>query len=230
MKKVLILILVVCIFIISCSSKEYVCPNGNVVDDVSKCVQDKQVPVPVVEISEPVVEEITISPEIKELFSQQYKIKSLTYKHKESLDVTKPIYPVYLKENLMKILLPGKNKLLNQNDLDTVIIDINSKSVNGYCESEKYCSKQGDMGQVDYDTYYKKTPFDWVNEVNEAELLVGQRIFGRDTMKVKVNGDYTYWVDAFYGIPLKVEGNGVVFIYDEIIFNSVRFIAFETRD
>jgi len=221
------IIAVLALFLVSCSPQQFVCSDGSVVEDSSTCAPQK---VPVKQVQRAVEESPDIPREVVDLFAQKSKVKSVSYIHHESADISKPSYRIAIKGTLMKISLPTQTELLNKNTIDTVIIDAARKEAEGYCESKKYCIKIGNQGAVDYATYYKKTPFDWVDEIEEAELLTTQRLFNRDTTKVLVNGEYTYWVDSFFGIPLKVEGNNQIFLYESPLFNGVSSIEFEEKD
>jgi len=226
---VMVIVTVLAVVVVSCSpQQQFVCNDGSVVNDPDACTPQNA---PVKQVQRAVIEESPDIPqEVVDLFAQKSKVKSVSYIHHESADISKPSYRIAIKDRLMKISLPTQTDLLNKNTVDMVIIDGARKEAQGYCESLKYCIEQGNQGAVDYAAYYKKSPFDWVEEVQEAELLTDQRLFNRDTTKVLVNGEYTYWVDSFFGIPLKVEGNNEVYTYDTPLFNGVTSIEFEEKD
>ncbi|MFH1276315.1 MAG: hypothetical protein ABIH82_04350 [Candidatus Woesearchaeota archaeon] len=236
MKKVILMLIFVFLLMVACSSnKEYVCSDGQVVSNPDFCQEEKAetttIPTsstPQTTTSSPSQESIPV--DIKELISKSSKVKSMSYEYKNSPDRTDSIYSVLFKDNKMKIELPIFTKIQNQNEIDTVIIEMNSKTVRAYCESFSYCIEQGDRGEVDYSQYYKPTPLDLLENINSAEKVGEEIVFDRNTWKLKVNGNQFYWIDTFYGVPLKVDGNGEYHHYEKALFNQVRSIEFENKD
>ena len=163
-----------------------------------------------------------IPDEIQDVLDKKNNAKSLIYDYQEDLlRIKAEIYHTALKGNTMKLEIPPGSDILNTMELDTVIFDIPSGKGTGYCASEKYCITTGEMGPVDFTDYYQQTPFDWLSQITEAEKIVEENLQNRKVWKVLVNGEDFYWIDTYYGIPLRVENQGTVYEYDNMLFNKV---------
>ena len=243
---VMIALLIVVVFIVSCGKTQFVCPDGTTVSDPDLCPSEeetvtKRASKPPETTPEPKKEfDVTIGPleedipeNIEKLFAKKSKVKSMSYDYREGKAVTGPKYRVYIKGNIIKIELPVKTDILYQNELDVVIFNTAEKSAVGYCESRKYCKEVGEQGEVDYDLYYKDTPFDWLDKVRSAEKVQEIRLLNRNTWRLQINEEFTYWVDAFYGVPLKItKGESLYYIYNRPLFNGVgdEDIKFSEKD
>src|SRR3989344_4434285 len=233
MKKVILMLIL--LLAVACSpAKDYVCPDCKVVGNPELC--KKAEPVKAESITEntntpdSTTAETSISSDVAELLAKSSKVKSMSYVYKETSLRTSPLYMIQFKDNLVKVGLPITANILNANEIDTVILNQDTQEAQAYCESLSYCIKQGRQENVDFAQYYKPTPLDLLKKISSAKKVGEERIFNRDTWKLDVNSDYYYWIDEFYGIPLKVEGNGEYYSFESAFYNQVKTIEFVDRE
>lgn len=233
---VLFMVMVVAMLLtVSCAPKQFVCPNGKIVSDPNSCGQSK--PAVTKTASDPKTTTAAnatkqIPTDIQQLLDKSEKVVSLSYSYdniNNNLDL--PLH-FWIKGDIVKRELPIETDILYKNELDVVIFDTAKRTATGYCESHKYCKQVGKIREVDYDQYYIKTPFDWIEKTTSAEKVSEEVMFKRDTWKIKVNGGVLVWVDSFYGIPLKVDEGNKRYEYGWPLFNQLSDsdVAFSEKD
>ena len=218
MKKIIIpCVFLLLVLMVSSCSTQFVCPDGSIVDSPNKCPRD--------EVQKKVVQEgvVGFSDGLLELIQKGQNVQSFTYDFKEVNKPKDPTYSFKIYGSKVKRYLPIKTSVLNQNELDVIIFDRTSKTAIGYCESEKYCIKQGEIGTLEFSQYYVTTPFDWLDKIQRAKIETkNEKMFGRDVWKVIANdGEFTIWIENYYGVPLKVSIGSETFEFRNPKFNTL---------
>lgn len=245
MKHAIILgILILSLFLVSCGkTTNFVCPDGKIVTDPSSCGTGNNNPIedqvsPTTEEksagSSDSIPDLPMAPKVQRLIDKGLSVGSFSYDFK---DLQKPkealTYHYNIKSSLVKRYLPITTKILYQNDFDVVIFNRENKTATAYCESQEYCKKVGEYGQVNYDDYYVDTPLDWLEKIKTAELTsTSEEVFGRSTWTVKANdGEFMVWIEDYYGVPLKVQEGNLGYEFREPKFNTLSdsAVAFEER-
>lgn len=157
--------------------------------------------------------------DVQEVLDSVSKLKSVYFDYRIERSVTSNIYPVYVKGDITKISLPVKTRVLNSLDIDTIIIK--GKKAYSYCESKKWCKETGEKGEVDYNKYKIITPFEW-NKMIEGGKSVGSELYsGRNVLIVNDDSGKEFLIEKYYGVPMKVENKTNLYIYNNMVFNSV---------
>jgi hypothetical protein len=113
--------------------------------------------------------------------------------------------------------------------VDSIYIDLASKSAKAYCEMKVYrCADPNSAVDVNFNKYYRKTPIEWIESVTYAEKLAEEQMQMRTVWKIQYTDGpktVTMWVDDYYGVPVKIrvaEGGAVNdYNFEDIAFNSV---------
>ena len=169
--------------------------------------------------SEPVEK---IPEEIQDLLNKQGRVKSLSYEYVVDDPTSSQRQLTSIKGNTLKIQLLEEINVLHSVELDAVILDLNGEEGMGYCEDVDYCVATGEVDEVYFNDYYVDTPLDWNAKIVTAEKLGEENLQNRNVWKVLVNSDDLYWIESYYGIPLKVESQGEVHFFESTVFNGVR--------
>jgi hypothetical protein len=230
-RTILIGLLLVCVFIVGCGSEKFVCPNGETVSNADECIAKEPVmsestsgsiSTPASETTTETITELSISKEVQRTLDTIERFDSVAYDYK---DLSKPkdqVYNFWIKNNMVKRELAITTGVLHQNEMDVVIFDRSAGSAQAYCEQEDYCKITGEYGYIDYDQYNLKTPLDWLDRIEQAERIGSETLFGRDTIKVNANnGEFTIWIESYYGIPLKVQIDGQDYEFRNPKFNNL---------
>ena len=161
-----------------------------------------------------------ISAEIKDLLSKsKTRVSSIYYKYRGPETGT-DFDEFYIKGDKIKYRPAREIQSLDQpNSFDTIFIDTTAKTAYSYCEAA-YCKVHGKKADLNYDSAYIQTVFDWIN-VNQAEKIGEEVIESRNTWKLQTNKGVV-WVDVFYGVPLKAEADGKTYRFEQIAVNSVK--------
>lgn len=217
MNKILLLVsIVLFLLVLACAPQQYICPDGKLVDSPDACVKPKPVESPTYANTA-----YTIPTELSQLFARNSKISSMSYIFQSGAGTTQLRHKVFIKGDIMKIEFSVKPGVLYTEDVDTVIFNTATRTATGYCEQVNYCKKVGEYGPVNYDIFYIETPFDWSDLITKAEKIGTEKLRLRDTIIVKVNDNYQYWVDSYYGVPLKISSDSEFYLFDTVAFNSV---------
>ncbi|MBU1111520.1 MAG: YtxH domain-containing protein [archaeon] len=192
--------------------------NDELEDTVVKD-EDKDEEVKVV-VSQP---EFAIDDDVQNLLDNNNKLTSISYNYRAESAVDSGMYEIYLKGDMMKIILPDETNILHTLDMDTVIIDWGDRTAISYCASVKYCEETGEKGEVSIDKYYVMNPIFWLDKIDTAEKTEERKLFNRDATVADINGgEYVFWIENFYGVPLQVEEDGeIIAVFADAIFNRV---------
>jgi len=232
MKKIIIpCVFLLLVFIVSSCSTQFVCSDGSIASSADDCK--------IIETSKDTATSesdmvVGFPDDLMELIQKGHNVQSFTYDYKEISKPKEPTYPYKIYGSTVKRYLPVKTGILNQNEMDVIISDRLSKTSTAYCESLKYCIKQGEIGSVNFSEYYVDTPFDWLDRIQRAEIEIkNEELFGRGVWKVIANnGEFTIWIENYYGVPLKVTIGSETFEFRNLKFNSLNAedIQFERRE
>lgn len=161
-----------------------------------------------------------ISNDIQEILNYVSRVKSLRFDYKEERSATTDIYDIYLKGDKMKIYLPIKTQVLNSLDFDSIIIK--GKKAFKNCERERWCIEVGEFGEISYNKYKIITPIEWNAKIKNPKEIGTEMYNGRKVLILEDSDGTIYTVDKYYGVPLKVENNTNLYMYDNVIFNGVQ--------
>jgi len=138
-------------------------------------------------------------------------------------------YKVYKNKQLIRLPFSVENDEMKFN---YVTFDTDEKTAEGHCTFiEPYqCMHGHGPFKLDYAEWYKSTPQDWIMDISYAEITSDGFVQGRLTKVIEFEEDnhtYRMNLDAFYGLPLRVEIDpeeddaGVVHDFSEIIVSSL---------
>lgn len=220
--------------LVSCSQELlYVCPDGAKVSDATLCrgvekVENTIVPVkevkPVTNVTDGNLSDNfgsinkNVPKEVAKIIDKRKNLMSASYIYR----INDQGYDVFSKGSSMKVYMPVPKVVLKNLDYDTIIVDLEKHTGQGYCERERYCDKIGYRLDLRQDEFRYFSPFDWLDEIESVEKISEGKIKDRIVWVVKVNGDRIYHLDYNFGIPLRVETKGIVYMYDDIVYNKVK--------
>lgn len=149
------------------------------------------------------------NPKIVELLVNKGAIPNIIYEYSRPPEDPK-IYKYYLKGDNARIDLPRVNYLpKGEARLDTVYLNIASRKATGYCEEKIVCEDRKKAFDLDFDKYYYRNPYDWLQDVPiDAEIVGTEQISTRDVTHLKYDESGTtteVWIDEFYKVPLEVK-------------------------
>lgn len=187
--------------------------------------------------------------------SAQGKVKSFKYIFRDIRSDPSITFPFdgqyYVKGDLMKvvILTPDteisarqanvhdsdvvlyKKQLYGENYFDAIYFNTNARTALGVCEDRKLCSVPGKQIQLDYNAMYKKTPLDWLLEVDplNAKIVEEKMIENRIIDKVQYLKDgkpVLLWIEQYSGLPIEVDytvadGTTTTLKYESLAVNTV---------
>jgi hypothetical protein len=138
-------------------------------------------------------------------------------------------WETWVKGNRMHVKLREMDNIRGDVYVDNIFLNTATKDAEGYCERSVYrCADPNSPVDVQFKKYYRKTPFEWIQEVTYAEKVAEEQMQQRNVWKIEyTEGDAktTMWVDEYYGIPMKirVSEGGVVneYIFEDLGFNAV---------
>jgi len=138
---------------------------------------------------------------------------------------------IYIKGNKMKIKLKETSVYGGVNYLDTIYVDFDAKTANGYCEDSRInaCANRSKKTVLDYEEYRIKTPYQWLKEIPVARKFANVIVWDRNADVLEhIDGNitYTYWIDEFSGIPVKINiiKRGEEPIYYEFRHLSINYL------
>jgi hypothetical protein len=169
------------------------------------------------------------SKQIQELLQKHVgRVTSLTYMYQDQT-IKPEEWETRVKGNKMQVKLREMDNIREDVYIDNIYLNIASKTAEGFCERTVYrCVDPNSPIEVNFKKYYRKTPFEWINEVTYAEKDSEEQMQQRNVWKIKYtegSKTTTMWVDEYYGIPLKIRvaDAGAVneYIFEDIAFNDV---------
>lgn len=161
-----------------------------------------------------------ISPDVKELLDKsKARVQNIYYKYSGPETGTN-FYEFYVKGDKIKYLPYREIKALDRPEFyNSVYIDMASKTAQSYCD-DRACIYKGKKADLSYNSAYVLTIFDWVGRITQASKAGEEVIDDRSTWKVDTN-EGIFWLDAFYGIPLKIQSKGNIFRFQQLNVNGV---------
>jgi hypothetical protein len=226
------------------SPVKFVCSDGSVVQDPSSCpavkapietppVQNPVTP-PVVQEEPPVqiaedqvVTNKILTDDAKALFDKSIKANNLKFNYFHSDDpYTQNLYTATRQR--IKIALLTKEKYTAKELFDTVYLDLQNKIASAYCEdlSSGVCPDRNNRLNVSYAKYKIRTPYNWLDIVQEASLTTrSKKISGREAKEAsfKADGkDGTMWIDSYFGIPIEVNYDSIQYVFQNMLVNDAK--------
>ena len=164
---------------------------------------------------------LDISPEFEELLNKsKIKIASISYLYKGP-ETGNDFYVFYAKGVKVKYLPSRIGTMLDRPEsVDSIFMDVTLKTAQTYC-SDRRCIFKGKKGDLNFYDAYILTICDWLRGITNAKKIGEEVIDDRNTWKIETNRG-TYWIDTYYGIPLKIDSNGNVYKFQQIAVNSVQ--------
>lgn len=173
-----------------------------------------EVPPSPVEQKVKVVESAEMSTEVKELLSRaDSKIKSYSYTMAPPPDQLARNQWL-IKGTKIKVELYEDNYVEPDTYFDTMFLDAETKTADGYCLNQRTtrCAQPGQHFDLDYNDVYEKTPYQWLKEVKGVPKIISSEVvYDRRVSVIEYkDGSDTYkqWIDQFSGLPIRVERNG----------------------
>ncbi len=212
MKKVLVVMIMMAILTVGCTPKS---PFGA----QQQAVQQQE--------TSPTPTKLVEEPAFTKLIKKAKAFESVSYDLGET-GLPQRKYTVSLKGNKMKLALPDYVYTKTKEYYDTVYLDTLTNDAVGYCESRQiiFCPDNNKQFPVNWKEYKHKTPFDWLNNIEDPHYDGVEIINARETIKLsylKNNQEVFIWIDNFYGLPVKVvepSGNSWFFNYRNV--NNVK--------
>ena len=201
---------VLSIFVISCAAQQTPTPTTQQPADKQTTEQPVQ---------QPAQQKQTISADVLELLNKhKTKVNNIKYSYKGP-ETGNNYHKFYVKGNNIRYEPYLAIKTLDRQDsYDTIFIDTAAKTAQSYCLAV-YCKYGGLKGNLNYDDAYIDTIFDWL-DVAQATKAGEEVIDSRSTWKLLTEKGIV-WVDTFYGVPLKVDADGVIYKFEQLSVNSV---------
>ena len=206
MKRIYVLMILIVVLVVTSCTAKFVCPDGSTVSQQELCPAVEKHP--------------QLSAEIQDFLLKSSKVDGMYYKYKRVDKPTEGVIDVWVKGKYVKQELNVQTQVLNKNQMDVIIFDTENRTAQAYCESKTYCIKTGNIGAVNFDQYYLKTPLDWVKELTAAEKISEAIIENRNVWQLKTETG-SLWVDTYFGVPLRVDAGAERHEFQNIVFNSV---------
>ena len=162
-----------------------------------------------------------ISPDVKDLLDKpKTKVKNIYYKYRGPETGTN-FFEFYVKGTKIKYLPAREIKAFDKPEsYNAIYLDVTAKTAQTYCD-DRTCLYKGKKGDLNYGNAYIQTMFDWLNGITSANKVGEEVIDDRSVWKVETNKGI-FWIDAFYGIPLKIKSSTSEFRFEQIAANSVQ--------
>jgi|TARA_B100002003_G_C14044975_1_gene503353 hypothetical protein len=161
--------------------------------------------------------------EVKELLSRsEQKVESVFYRYKgpETADF---FYDFYVKDDRIRYIMEPTLRTIDVDAAayESVFLKKDTRFAGGYCYAKK-CTVSGKKATLKYSDAYIMTPFDWLEQMGNAEKL-GEELLGkRQTSRLQTENAGIVWVDNFFGVPQQVEFEGNLYQYTQMDFNNVK--------
>ncbi|MBI4142039.1 DUF2092 domain-containing protein [Candidatus Woesearchaeota archaeon] len=250
-----ILTIITLLILTACERQETTTPTGAVVQEIEqeteqqpkqetiieeKTIADQekrqtpaQLPPAPVENKVIIEKSRKLSPELRDLLQKaDNEVKSFSYLYSETGNLGFDTH--YLKGTKIKIALFEKNDYNVEDYFNIVYLDTAEKTAYGTCENRKRClTKIADNTKRVYQLYYEdfrtKTPYEWIKEVEYAEITGYEMINNKAVTKIEYeqNEEKTeMWVDNRYGLPHKIrityDGEEKVYSFKNLLVNTVK--------
>ena len=191
-------------------------------------------PQPIEEPAPVVPEEVPVEPapqaemtkRVKDLLAKADKtVTSYAYTYRGLPDRAMEL-SFSVRADKIKVELPFQTVVTPGTNYDTIFLDTMEQTGVAYCREESLnrCPDPERVFQVQYDTYFRRTPYQWLKLVTYAEETGSAAIDGRQTIRLTadIEGKQTLlFLDTFYGLPLKVEQGEDIYEFRRLIANQV---------
>ena len=166
---------------------------------------------------------------VKALMDNAAKIKSYAFYYTDKETQLESDH-YFVKGNKIAIRLFDVNEWNTQYWVDTLYIDMGTKTAVGYCERRETqrCTDHEKQYRIDYTYFVKKFQLDWLNDIPpSAKVTSAETIDDRFTDIVEYTDaqgkDIKLSMDRTYGVPLRVYVNGKqAYYYRDMAFNAVK--------
>ncbi len=212
------------------TGEQVTCDDGRVVSNKDLCLQARggdSVPEnkegPQAEL-DPVVAKL--------IDSARARAKSLQYhmRFEAASSEIGDFYEMTADDNKIRITL--NNPLRKPSGIyDVIYVDRAARTAVGICEElDDYTCSGNEIEAIDvyYNEYADiKTPYDWLDEMDNGKFSKDTTYENKNTKLVSFvakNGKvYNLWLDAYYGVPIRVESEdrSDVIFYKNIAYNGV---------
>ena len=171
----------------------------------------------------PKVQKQGISPDVQELLDKsKTKVQNIYYLYKAP-QTGDNFYEFYIRGSKIKYLPYREiNALDRPESYNAIYIDKITKTAQEYCD-DRACVYKGKKAELSYSGAYIFTMFDWLDSITTANKVGEEVIDDRSTWKVETDKG-TFWLDTFYGIPLKIQAksSGNIFRFQQLNVNGVQ--------
>jgi hypothetical protein len=242
---ILFLTALVLLLVTACAPQNvYVCSDGRQVNSPGLCqaeqdetIDDENVDDAMKEPSKNLVEPQEASKDkpmqknfdaaTKALIDKTSAVKNIKFSYFRSDDAVSKNY-YYVSGARMKVELTQKYRFTKEEPYDTIYLNYDTKTATGYCErqSQSTCTPLDQAYQVDFENYRIATPYTWLSlmETGRATNRT-KRIDGRQVVEVSFKSegvDGNIWLDSFFGVPLEILFNGIVYKYENMLINNAK--------
>ncbi|MBI4140976.1 DUF2092 domain-containing protein [Candidatus Woesearchaeota archaeon] len=175
-----------------------------------------------------------LSPELRDLLQKaDNEVKSMTYLYAESpgnigFDTH------FIKGTKIKIAIFEKNDYAVDDYFNIVYLDTTDQTAHGTCENRKRClTKIVDntkrVYDLNYNDYRTKTPYEWIKDVEYAEITGYEMINNKAVTKIEFEQNEIkteMWVDNRYGLPHRIiitdNGEETTYSFKNLLVNTVK--------
>lgn len=174
-----------------------------------------------------------LSKKVLDLLELNSKVTGIKYNYQD-ITIRPQVYTISIKGDKIKVEIPRDTIENPDYRYTTIYLDTQTGEAEAYCEDRDdfYCPDPNKPFDVDYNEYYKKTPYAWLEilrQADEAEVVAEETIDRRKVMKVIAIEDglqTEYWIDNYYGMPLQIIVDGDkeegFYYFREMAFNKVK--------
>lgn len=176
-----------------------------------------------------------LSPELRDLLQKSdTELKSMSYVYAETPD-NNGFHTYSIKGTNIKVDLFEKNDYVADDYFNVVYLDTTTETAQATCENKRRCltpniDNTNRIYPADYEEYRKKTPYEWIKEVDYAEIVGREMIGHYSVTKIQSREDdllTEMWVDTRYGVPHKIrvttsDGKEKTYHFRNMMFNTLR--------
>jgi len=142
--------------------------------------------------------------------------------------------------NKIRIML-GENSINLVQGISDVFLDTRTKAAIGYCipHDSFLCEEtQNTKFAVSYNDFYRKTSYDWMKDIVEAQYIGSEQMENRAVavLQARLRDQPAEWevvrfyIEKFYGLPMRIDieqGNGKTISYN---FDNIDTNSYEETD
>ncbi len=235
MKKVLLFGLITSLLILAACGQQQQAPPEESIPEQEEPEEETQEPENATPPAPPQQEEnetekATIDSEVKDMIKKvENNVNSFSYTYVGPPN-NKPQRTYKVVGNTIKVDLPQPRDKTRAPSFTHVYLDTNTKTAVGWCEKRdlnRCPNGTVKYTDVDYDQYYKKTPYQWLKDIKSATYKgSGPQYESRATLSVEFtteddrSGEMR--IVEFYGLPGKITlDNGDTIEFRDLSINSL---------